>query len=491
MHIARLCRLALLAAIAAPAAAQEDYSLYVILPVNAEVREKYGASLENVVAYDEMPFNRTGMRILNASTVGNYPFAGIHMVESDANYMERHIQRMRTDLHRWVDPDYDGIVIIDYETWWAAWDHTQNVPSAGGPGDRDKDFQDDWEDYLERYHPELLTGKTGSARQPILRETYEEATVRFLVETLRECKRLCPNAKWGYFNYPKGFYGSMFTGPGAWGYGDLSHYASRINDRLAPLWAEIDVTCPRIFPPRQTVPEPVDRNRDNDPATQYIFIASHVHEAKRVAPHALCVPLGSTFYFGAKHKDLFDITIGERNTWMQFAVPRDAGADGVGLWGDAMNDETAIRLARYMNEVAGPIAGELWEQWYPGQTATSLPAPGTGAIAQTQPTAGGAGATPAPIPTQVRMRQSSSGEVLWSPVRQGAGRVSLPGHSAGAASVGPVYRGARVVGRRALAIGDSPPVHRPALTAETEEAGGEAAGTEPEEDEAPPEGEQG
>ena len=456
-----LCSLCLVCAGAAHATASEDYSIYVILPTNKEMKDKYGRNLEKIVDYEQTPFDVRGMRVLNAGAVGEYPFAGIHVVESDSNYMERHYHKIRNNLYRWVDPDYDGVVIIDYEAWWAAWDHTANVPSGGGPGDRDRDFKDDWEDYLERYRPEVLTGKTGAARQQALRDTYEESTVRFLVDTLRECKRLCPDAKWGYFNYPKMFYGSEFTGSGTIGYGDLSHYASRINDRLAPLWAEIDVTAPRIFPPRLTVPVREVLIRDNNPEQQYTFLSSHEFEARRVAPHALCVPLGSTRYFGAHHKDLSGIMISERNTWMQFTVPRDAGAAGVCIWGDAMSDEMATMTAAYMNGVAGPIANELWDTWYAGHAATPTP---SGAVADPKPTAGGEEAVPASIPAHLRIRYARSLEKpTWGAVRRGSVRVSIPAHSPSASTSAPVHRGARIVGRRAIGTGDSPPQHRPAL----------------------------
>src|SRR5690606_30032594 len=118
--------------------------------------------------------------------------------------------------------------------------------------------------------------------------------------------------------------------------------------------------------------------------------------------------------------DLANIMLSERNTWMQFAVPRDAGAEGVCVWGDAMNDEMALKTAAYMNEVAAPIARELWEMWYPGRSASAPPPATSGARTQTRPTAGGEEATTSPVPTDVRTRQSQSGQApIWVPVRQG------------------------------------------------------------------------
>jgi hypothetical protein len=460
----------LIGAGAAPAAADDEYSLFAILPTNKAMTERYGNYLENVVDFDSSPFDHHGMRNLNAGTVGEYPFAGIHLVESDPNYMERHLNTLRKNLHRWVDPDFRGVVTIDYEAWWAAWDHTPNTPSSGGPGDRDHDFKDDWGDFIERYRPELLTGKTGSAREQALRESYEAATVRFLVETLRECKKLCPNAKWGYFNYPKTLYGSPFTPGGTFGYGDCTHHASQINDRLAPLWAELDVTAPRIFASRLTLPERVILERDNLPEQQYEFIASHVREAKRVAPHAICIPYGSTRYFGGRHPDLNDRMLSERNTSMQISVPREVGADGVVFWGDAMNDDMALKTAAYMNEVALPVAQQLWDTWYPDHAATSPPS-ASGAGAEPASTAGSEAPIPASIPAHLRIRYSRSlQDPTWGAVRQGSTRVSIPAHSPSATASNPAHRGGRIVGRRAVGNGDSPPRHRSAASDDSDGA---------------------
>lgn len=465
-----LSSLCVFIASAAPAAAADDYSFYVIIPTNQEMKDKYGRNLEDLVEYDQSPFNREGARLLNGGVVGHYPFAGIHIVESDPGYMQRHLLHISERLHLQIEPDFAGVALIDYEAWWAAWDHTQNQPSSGGPADRDKDFRDDWEDHVERYRPDLLTGKTGEQREQALRESYEEATCRFLVATLRACKLACPKARWGFYNYPKMLYNSPYTPSGVFGYGDLSHQASEINDRLAPLWEELDVTAPRLYTSRQTLPERVIPLRDNLPEHQYSFLASHVREGKRLAPHALCVPLVSAVYF-AQYKELGGVMLSDRNTTMQFAVTRDAGADGAILWADAMTDEWAMKLGEYMNEMAIPVANELWESWYPGQ-GSSRPPSVSGAGAERGPTAGGEEAVPAAIPAHLRIRYSRSLESPnWGPVRQGSIRVSIPSHSPAATASNPVHRGGRIVSRRAVGTGDSPPEHRPALTDDPESDG--------------------
>lgn len=464
--------------VAGSATGTDDYTIYSCIATNLEMRDKYGEHLDKAIDYDATPFDREGMLVLYAGAVGLYPFGGIHLVEGDPTYMERHFERMRGHMDRWAPIGYDGIILIDYESWWASWDHTANKPSEEAPDAHDKDYKDDWIEYIEQHRPEVIAGKTGVVRELAIRDAYEEATVRFMVETLRECKRLYPDAQFGYYNYPKGIYGSNLTPRGVIGYGDLSHYASEVNDRLAPLWEEIDVTFPRIYPVRVTTVDRADKVNENLPEQQYEFIASHVLESKRLAPEKPCIPLGSTRYFGHPDPAISSSSLSKRNTWMQFAVPRDVGAEGVLLWGDAVHEYYAQRTIEYMNEIAVPVVQELWEMWYPGSLSTRQREPASSGVRTVRKSpAGGKEATPASIPEHVRVRQPDP--ILgrrWTAIRSGGARVSFPAHSPAAGASSPAHRGGRIVGRRSTGYGDSPPQHIPAVGVEGEQQAEEEAG---------------
>lgn len=460
--------------VASVAPANEDFTIYTWIATSPAMRTKYGVQLHELIHFDDSPMDRHGVIVLNDGSVGVYPSAGIHVVESDPTYMERHFARMKSDMGRWVPAGFSGIGVIDYEAWWAAWDHTHA---------RAEDYKAAWEDYIKEHRPELIAGKTGADRELALRDSYEEATMRFLIATLRECKRLYPDAKWGYYDYPRTMYHHPLTPPGTIGYGDLTTYASEVNDRLAPLWAEIDVTIPRIYPSRQTVVVREDLWRDNTPVQQYQFLSSMVREAKRVAPDKPCIPIGSTRYFGATDKTIANHSLNERNTWMQFAVPREAGADGVLIWGDAIYEDFAQMTATYMNELAIPIANKLWQAWYPAggvASSSSTPSPPSpsSVLTHVRSPAGGKDAIPAPVPTHALQRQGGGDgqKPVWAPPRTEGTRVSLPGHSAQAASLDPVHRGGRIVSRRGVGTGDSPPRHRSAPAESDRDVGGLEAG---------------
>lgn len=463
-------------------AVADDYTIYSWVATSVEMRDKYGEHLASRINYEGAPLDRDGMLVLNAGSVGLYPFAGVHVVESDPTYMARHFDRMKHYMGRWTPPGYDGIVMIDYESWWASWDHTVNKPSSGGPEALDKDFKDDWTEYIEQHRPEVIAGKTGVERELALRDSYEEAAMRFMIETLRECRRLYPDARWGYYNYPKGLYGSGLTPRGVIGYGDLSHYASEVNDRLAPLWEAIDVTMPRIYPVRVTTVDREDKQNENLPEQQYGFITSHVLESKRLAPDKPCIPLGSTRYYGHPDPAISDSFLTKRNTWMQFAVPRDAGADGVLIWGDAIYETYAQRTIEYMNNIAVPVAQELWETWYPDSASTGQREPSASSVRTVRKSpAPAAGATRGAIPGDLRIRQVDP--VLgrrWGAIRTGGARVSFPAHSPVATASSPVHRGGRIIGRRSTGYGESPPQHIPALGSgqSGEEESGEGASGE-------------
>ncbi|MFG0285533.1 MAG: hypothetical protein ACF8R7_14035 [Phycisphaerales bacterium JB039] len=431
-----------------------DFALYVTLPTNMDVRGTYGENLSSLVDMSETPLDPEGAIVVYQGQLGLYPKAGIHLVEMDPDYMDRHFDAMRKNLHRWVPEGYDGVIVVDYEAWWAAWDHNFNFPSRADAAALDQDFKDDWLDYIEQYRPHVIAGKSGTEREIALRDSYEEAAVRFLIATIRECKRLRPDAKWGYYNYPRMLYGSSLTPGGVVGYGDCTHYASEVNDRLAPLWDELDVTAPRVYPPRRTVPDGkvTDKMAENTITQQREFLASHVREARRLAPQSLVIPFVSTRYYGAKTPDVEGHFLNELNTYLQFTVPKEADADGVLLWGDSMTSAMARQTAAWMNDLAIPITNRIWEGWY--GKPFGLP----GAAAVPRKPSGGPEATPSSIPAAAIMRFANlaEGGPEWGHVREGEARIHMPSHSPTATVSTPVHRGGRIVGRRAVKRDEAP-----------------------------------
>src|SRR5690606_11064841 len=148
------------------------------------------------------------------------------------------------------------------------------------------------------------------------------------------------------------------------------------------------------------------------------------------------------------------------------------------LWGDAVHEYYAQMTIEYMNEIAVPVAQELWETWYPGSLSTRQREPASSGVRTVRKSpAGGQEATPASIPKHVRVRQPDP--ILgrrWAAIRSGGARVSFPAHSPAAGASSPAHRGGRIVGRRSTGYGDSPPQHIPAVGIEGEQQAEEEAG---------------
>lgn len=103
--------------------------------------------------------------------------------------MPAHLAKLRSDLDYYIpDPNWSGYAVIDYEQWMFIWE-THFVP-------------------VETYNASIAwtrqrnPGLTGAALEARAKADFEAAAQNFLLTTLRESKRLRPNAKWGFYMAP-------------------------------------------------------------------------------------------------------------------------------------------------------------------------------------------------------------------------------------------------------------------------------------------------
>ncbi|MFZ2873827.1 MAG: hypothetical protein WAZ94_05035, partial [Phycisphaerales bacterium] len=138
---------------------------------------------------------------------GRYPAQGPHMIElapegKEALYAD-HFERIAREIaYRIPDENWDGYAAIDWELWAPNWWMHENVPSHGAWDAEDRDFLNDWRDYIRQHRAELLEGLTLEEQEAVFARTWNEAGREFFERTVRECKRLRPNTKWGFYNLP-------------------------------------------------------------------------------------------------------------------------------------------------------------------------------------------------------------------------------------------------------------------------------------------------
>ncbi|NQY92266.1 MAG: hypothetical protein HRT46_11515 [Deltaproteobacteria bacterium] len=296
----------------------------------ADVQRKRG-DLAAEIDFGLAPVSRN-MVILYAYQAGRYPYAGPHELKLDPEWMDRHFQRLERMLDRHIpDPDFDGYATIHYESWDVLWELLGEVESDEDASARDLDYKADWRDYIEEHEPQRVEGLSADEREEVFAETYEETAREFLLDTLRECKRLRPDTKWSYDYFPHKIYRlPELTDEGVLGYGDLSHRASELNDELEWLWEEMDFISSNLYQIKYTLKE-ISNNKDGSYNTKEAnaeFMWSNILERLRVASgKPVYVMLWS--YYGGAHRDTYLNKINRRQT---LEIPLLAGADGVIIW---------------------------------------------------------------------------------------------------------------------------------------------------------------
>lgn len=341
------------------------------------------------------PISR-GIVILSAADCGMYPVAGPHIIEMSPGgrelYIQRHLQKLRTDVAVNIpDASYAGFVAIDAGAWLPFWSGHENTPSDQGPSAADRDFLDDWRDYIRDSHPELLEGKKPEKLEDVFRETWLETTREFWTRTLDECKALRPAAKWGMCGLPITTYFPWLAS------GDpLQQERLRLLKRahdveLAWLFDRVNAHFPSLPVPFEGVearPNWNVRQVNKGDIEQYLRL--NCVEAIRISRDRPVIALIHPLYPDTEAA-LRGRWLNEEDLLACFEVPRACGAAGVAIRGQIGDfnhpqDEWQRVVENHLNPLAEIFASAAAA---PLQTPATAAGPGaaSGPVAQT-PTEG-------------------------------------------------------------------------------------------------------
>lgn len=98
-----------------------------------------------------------------------------------------HLAKLQIDINQHIPPDFTGYAVIDYEDWDVLWSQTP-------------------EQYRELTRAVVraqYAGLTPSQVEEYSIRDHELAAKNFLLQTLNAAKAQRPNAKWGYYGYPR------------------------------------------------------------------------------------------------------------------------------------------------------------------------------------------------------------------------------------------------------------------------------------------------
>jgi hypothetical protein len=328
------------------------YTFHLNLTTNPKFFNDTGIAWHELIDFGDAPVVRD-VTIFYNHMLGDFPEPGPHLIAADPTWMSRHLVEVERDLDKWIpNTAYNGYAVIDYEHWNLQWDRLYNRPSDGRPQDNDKDWRDDWRDYISSVTPDF-DALPPWEQERILRETYDATAREFYLATIQACTQQRPAAKWGVWGYPQAPRNDE----------NPAQRRAR-NDELAWLWSSLTAVTPKIYAQRYTVPdgEAYDPARgENSETENRELILSVVQEAVRVAGGK---PV--EVYFWPRYSRtllLFNAGlagefVNDLNLKHGLEVPAEGGANGVIIWYGIRNEDRFNEFQAYVTETLVPAIKE-------------------------------------------------------------------------------------------------------------------------------------
>ncbi|MDX2132162.1 MAG: hypothetical protein SFY69_08925 [Planctomycetota bacterium] len=340
---------------------------------------------------------RTNVVIFDAAQLGSFPLQGPHMMELAPGgreaFIQAHVARIASQIGGYgkiPDESWEGYAVIDYELWMPYWTLHVNDASTGAFDANDRDFLDDWRDYIRQNRPTLLAGRTLQEQEQIFADTYIESGSALFTATIRECKRLRPNATWGFYNLP----GMMYW---TW-VGNVSPHtqrradAQRVHDvELAWLHPEVDAYFPCFYTYYTSVPHPTPRTRQDSYADNNAWWSRAMVEWRRFAGDKPVVPyIWYSYHDGAGNHGL--PFLNDFNADNNFRAAQRNGANDVIVWGWVPTSAERDRVQQYLDDRFFPMWNQLDAELEALRNPPPPPPP------PPEPPTGGGGGPPAPPP---------------------------------------------------------------------------------------------
>lgn len=321
-----------------------NFQFYLAATADAPVRREHGG-VDPVKATDMSgtPY-RVDVIDLAGWKLGRYRRQGPHLIAMQNPNLTLHMVRLSEHVPQHVPADFTGLVVIDYEPWWALWERTPNTPSTDDVEAFDGDYKDDWRDYIREHRGYLLRGLDAEQEEAVFKRTYEAFVRTFLLATYYKCKSLRPRAQWSFYNYPQVLINSDLTPRGVQGYGDLTHKASRLNDENSWYYDAVDYVTPRIYPSRKILEDwiPSERNPGEiSTAVHERWLSSMVRESVRLAKGKPVYPYHSPIFYSPH--SFAQEAVGRFQHEEVYRILAENGADGVIIW-HAVQDQEKLDL---------------------------------------------------------------------------------------------------------------------------------------------------
>ncbi|MGH7245182.1 MAG: hypothetical protein ACREJD_17350 [Phycisphaerales bacterium] len=299
-----------------------------------------GASYEVHLAIQSRNANQIqgrGVPMINdivGGSMGLNPIDGPHLIAGDPTFYTQHQAKFTADLIATIpDPNFTGVVMMDYEYWWPCWEWSPNVQPA-------------WTNYIKTSRTDLLAGHPQAEWDGIIAAEYKKETRKYFETTVGYVRALRPKAKVTFYGLPLRSYW-IFNGVPQYGV-DLNKYRQIHEQDLGWYFDLVDVICPSIYPVYK-VGLPTT-SLIHDPAENEAYLLGMVSEAVRNSRGKPVYP-----FFHLKYHPSSGFSgefINSVNIRQGLEIPRQAGAAGVVIWDFFYTDDEINAWQNYFDTTA-------------------------------------------------------------------------------------------------------------------------------------------
>jgi len=322
--------------------------------------------------------------LVTAGNFGLFPFAGLHEILADPNWLMNHRNKIITDLAN-TPSSFSGIFMIDYSEFWHAhfdWSDYDALHGYFYEEDFDEESACDSENFEkidsnykeDFYNYMYCNNKTGlsglydqqqklddNSLDSFMKSQWNLVAKTFFEDTISTVREFLPNAILGFFNYPNSIYKNSelsSQAPNVFGYGDFTGLGSSINDDLSWLYEKIDLISPYIKSIRYSVSneKTPQTGIENTRTQNQSYIKSNIGEAKRIADasSSYTSPILSHIYDIGRLSEKDKSIVNEINENQQVILSNQFESDYVILFANVDSDQQKDEIeSRFVSSYLG------------------------------------------------------------------------------------------------------------------------------------------
>ena len=268
--------------------------------------------------------------------------------------MSAFLFQWRRDIEsQFPDPDFNGVVSLDWEAWFPLWEVNLADERLWIYANRSR----------ELVRPQLPPHATPVEVDVAAKAAWNTAVQHLYLQTLGLAQQMRPKASWGWYDYPACSWGrgpDMCSGAGL-----------ALNAELDWLWKQVDHFAPSIYLCSQHTCSSHDAaenaRRTSATVSAVANISARLFGSAPGAQRPAIFPYTDYIYYDTQGlpDGILPTFLSDPDIRTSLLIPAQHGASGVVIWGSNADGNSAGRceaLARYVNTRYGPTIREIVAQ---------------------------------------------------------------------------------------------------------------------------------